>query len=62
MPVNLKEIKDGSYKRIWLVLSSWENNQTYQLPRDFKEYLYRNYVMVGYKEFVGITIYLYQIK
>ena len=52
---NPEEIKKNGYDRIWLILSC-------QKPKDIKEYFDRNYVMAEYKEFKGITIYLYQIN
>jgi ClpP class serine protease len=60
--INLEGIKKSSYKRIWLVLSSWGEEVIDQLSKDIKEYLDRNYVMEECKELAGLTIYLYQIK
>ena len=60
--INLEGIKKSSYKRIWLVLSSWGDEVIDQLSKDIKEYLDRNYVMEECKELAGLTIYLYQIK
>lgn len=62
LPVDIREITRNKYNRIWLVFSSYTNNQIDQLSKDIKDYFDRNYIMVDCKEFVGITIYLYQIK
>jgi len=61
IPVNIETIKRNSYKRIWLVFSSWENNQTDLALENIKKYLEKNFIIVKTKEFLGITIYLYQI-
>lgn len=58
--VNLEEIKKNSYGRIWFVLSDRET-EMYHNSEVIKEYFDRNYAMTECKEFLGITIYLYQI-
>ena len=61
-PVDIRELTKIKYDRIWLVFSSSENNQLDQRSKNIKDYFDRNYDMVESKEFVGIRIYLYEVK
>jgi uncharacterized membrane protein len=61
-PLNLREIKESNYKRIWLVSFTGNDNQIAPSLKDIKDYLDRNYTMAECKKFVGIIIYLYQRK
>jgi len=58
---NPEEILKSNYKRIWLVLSAWENNKLDQTSRDIKEYFDKNYIELECKEFADLKVYLYQI-
>jgi hypothetical protein len=62
MPVDIRVNTKIKNNRVWLVLSSWEDDEKERLSKYVKEYLDKNYVMAEYKEFVGITVYLYRIK
>lgn len=59
--IEIRQLLVKNRERIWLVLSSWEAEKVDELPKMIKQYL-DNHIMVDSKEFVGMEIYLYQIK
>lgn len=59
--INLEGVKNSNYKRIWLVLSTWDN-QPDELLKYIEDYFDINYTMVDCKGFKGIKLCLYQTK
>ena len=57
---DLNEIQKKNYKRLWLISSSFGNDQKNPFSKNIIEYLNRNYTMMDTKDFVGIKIRFYQ--